>query len=287
MPNFKEIQSSLIISVYKNTSFLDAVLKSLPGQTFRNFEVIISEDGDSEEMRDFLSQVKLPFPVRHLTQEDLGWRKNRALNRAIREAKSDWFVFIDGDCVLHPRFMEFHWEMAEEKFILAGKRVKLDPETSELLISGKVKPEEMNSRILANFSKIKKQGGAFVEEGLFINPSGALGFLTKVRKMRHLKGCNMSFHRKAIEAINGFDEDYVKPAVGEDADLLWRFQGLGYELKSVRNLAVQYHLYHLESWTDQEENLRIMKSNQQANRFICKNGLKKTLIIKIENQSSE
>lgn len=275
MPNFKEIQSSLIISVYKNTSFLDAVLKSLPGQTFQNFEVIISEDGEGEEMRDFLSHVKLPFPVRHLTQEDIGWRKNRALNRAIREAKSDWLIFIDGDCVLHPRFMEFHWEMAEEKYILAGKRIKLDPETSELLISGKVKPEEMNSRILANFSKIKKQGGAFVEEGLFINPSGILGFLTKVRKMRHLKGCNMSFHRMSIEAINGFDEDYVKPAVGEDADLLWRFQGLGYELKSVRNLAVQYHLYHQESWTDQEENLRIMKSNQQANRFICKNGLKK------------
>ena len=164
MPSFKEIQSSLIISVYKNTSFLDAVLKSLWGETFQNFEVIISEDGDSEEMRDFLSQVKLPFPVSHLTQEDIGWRKNRALNRAIREAKSDWLIFIDGDCVLHPRFMEFHWKMAEKKFILAGKRVKLDPETSELLISGKVKPEEMNSRILANFSKIKKQGGAFVEE---------------------------------------------------------------------------------------------------------------------------
>ncbi len=254
---------------------MDAVLKSLPGQTFRNFEVIISEDGESEEMREFLSQVKLPFTLRHLTQEDIGWRKNRALNRAILEAKSDWLIFIDGDCVLHPRFMEFHWKMAEEKFILAGKRIKLDPKTSQLLISGNFKPEEMNSRILANFSKIKKQGGAFLEEGLFINPSGMLGFLTKIRKMRHLKGCNMSFHRKSIEAINGFDEDYIKPAVGEDADLLWRFQGLGYELKSVRNLAVQYHLFHKESWTDQDENLRIMKSNQQANRFICKNGLKK------------
>ncbi len=275
MPNNNEIQSSLIISVYKNTSFLDAVLKSLPDQTFQNFEVIISEDGESEEMRDFVYRLNLPFPVRHLTQEDIGWRKNQALNRAIREAKSDWLVFIDGDCVLHPRFMEFHWKMAEEKFILAGKRVKLDPQTSELLISGKVRPEEMNSRILANFSKIKNGGGAFVEEGIFINPSGILGLLTKFRKMRHLKGCNMSFHRKAIQAINGFDEDYVKPAVGEDADLLWRFQGLGYGLKSVRNLAVQYHLYHNESWTDQEENLRIMKSNQQANRFICKNGLNK------------
>lgn len=45
--------------------------------------------------------------------------------------------------------------------------------------------------------------------------------------MRHLKGCNRSFHRKSIEATNGFEEDYEKAAVGEDADLLWRFQGLG------------------------------------------------------------
>jgi len=273
MPTIIAIQSSLIISVYKNTSFLDAVLKSLLGQTFQNFEVIISEDGNSEEMRDYLSQVDLPFPIQHLTQEDLGWRKNRALNRAIREAKSDWLVFIDGDCVLHSRFMEFHWKMGDENSILAGKRIKLDPETSQLLIAGNLKPADMNSKILTNFSKLKKQGCVFIEEGIFINPSDVLGFLTKVRKMRHLKGCNMSFHRKAIEAINGFDEDYEKPAVGEDADLLWRFQGLGYELKSVRNLAVQYHLNHKESWTDQEENLQIMKSNQKENRFICKNGL--------------
>lgn len=40
----------------------------------------------------------------------------------------------------------------------------------------------MNSRILANFIKLKKQGGAFVEDGIFFNHSGVLGFLTKVRK---------------------------------------------------------------------------------------------------------
>lgn len=273
MPTINPIHSSLIISVYKNTSFLDAVLKSVLGQTFQNFEVIVSEDGNSEEMRDFLSRVDIPFPLHHLTQEDAGWRKNRALNRAIYEAKSDRLVFIDGDCILHPRFMEFHWKMAEEKLILAGKRIKLDSETSQLLISGNLKPADMNSRILANFSKIKKRGGAFVEEGLFINPSSILGFVAKVLKMQQLKGCNMSFHRNAIEAINGFDEEYEKPAVGEDIDLLWRFQGLGFKLKSVRNLAVQYHLHHQESWTDQEENLQIMKKNQQENRFICKNGL--------------
>ncbi|RIW17041.1 glycosyltransferase [Algoriphagus lacus] len=275
MSNFGRIQASLIISVYKNTKFLEAVLRSLEHQTWKNFEVIISEDGNSTEMREFISTRKFPFPLQHLTQEDLGWRKNKALNRAIQSAKSDWLVFIDGDCVLHPRFMEFHWTLADDKSILAGKRIKLDPETSDRLLSGELSLENMNSEIRKRASFIKKNGGAFVEEGIFIDPKGFLGFLTRLRKMKHLKGCNMSFHRHAIEAINGFDEDYTKPAVGEDADLLWRFEGMGYRLKSVRNLAVQYHLYHKESWTDQEENLALMRKNQEAHRFFCKNGLQK------------
>ncbi|MDF2157559.1 glycosyltransferase [Algoriphagus sp. CAU 1675] len=275
MTKLENVSCSLIISVYKNTLFLDGVLKSLKEQTFRDFEVIVSEDGDSVEMRDFLNQYDLPFPLLHLTQEDIGWRKNRALNRAIQAANCDWLVFIDGDCVLHSRFMEFHWKMAEEQCILAGKRIKLDEKSSNKLLWGEIQLKKMNGYILRNFSAIKKRGGGFVEEGLFIEPKGLLGFLPSMRKMRHLKGCNMSFHRKAIEAINGFDEDYVKPAVGEDADLLWRFQGLGYQLKSLRNLAVQYHLYHVESWTDQEENLEIMRNNQKEKRFVCLNGLVK------------
>jgi len=48
----------------------------------------------------------------------------------------------------------------------------------------------------------------------------------------------MSFSQKAIYAINGFDEDYVRPAFGEDRDLSWRFRAAGYQHKSLRNLGV-------------------------------------------------
>ncbi len=250
-------------------------MHSVEKQTFRDFEVIISEDGESTEMREYIGSLKSAFPILHLTQPDVGWRKNQALNRAIQAATADWLVFIDGDCVLHPRFLEFHWSMREEKSILAGKRVKLDPETSTKLLSGEYPLEKMGKVVRQNSSKIKKNGGGFLEEGVFIDPKGWLGFIPRLRKMSQLKGCNMSFHRKAIEAINGFDEDYIRPAVGEDIDLHWRFEGVGYHLKSLRNLAVQYHLWHRESWTDQEENMEIMRQNQAKSQFVCKNGIKK------------
>ncbi len=274
-PAKDELKATLIISVYKNTTFLKAVLDSLVGQTDNRFEVIISEDGDSDEMKGFVHHYSFQHPVQHLTREDSGWQKNQALNEAIRAANTNWLVFIDGDCVLHPRFMEFHVKNSSPTTILAGKRIKLDPETTKLLLEGSVRPNQMNAYLRKHFKKIKNSGGEFVEEGFFIDPKGLLGMVMGTRKMRHLKGCNMSFHRDAIYAINGFDEAYTRPAVGEDADLLWRFKGLGYQLGSVRNLAVQYHLHHKESWTDQEENLQIMNENMAAKKYVCTDGLVK------------
>ena len=44
--------------------------------------------------------------------------------------------------------------------------------------------------------------------------------------------------------LNGFDERYLAPTVGEDTELEWRAGMAGIKIKSVRNLAIQYHLYH-------------------------------------------
>jgi len=93
--------------------------------------------------------------------------------------------------------------------------------------------------------------------------------------MYQLKGCNMSFSKSAAIAINGFDVDYVLPAIGEDIDLVWRFEGCGYRLRSLCNMAVQYHLHHKENWTNQDENQDKMKAKQNRREFVCKNGLKK------------
>lgn len=267
-------KASLIISVYKNITFLKAVLDSLNYQTENSFEIIITEDGEDVSMRDFIANYNFKHDYQHLTQEDLGWRKNKALNNAIRAAHAEWLIFIDGDCVLHPCFVEMHVRNAGENLILAGKRVKLNEKISASLLCHPTILPEIQSLIAKNLI-IKEKGLSFVEEGIYISPDGIFGWIPKMRKLNHLKGCNMSFSKKAIEAINGFDEDYVLPAVGEDADLTWRFSGAGYSLKSVRNMAVQYHLYHKESWTSQEENLKLMAKKQASREFICKNGLTK------------
>ena len=80
-------------------------------------------------------------------------------------------------------------------------------------------------------------------------------------------------------SINGFDEDYVRPAIGEDVDIYWRLKANGYEPISIRNRAIVYHLYHKENWTEQEENKAKMELNIKKNQIVCLNGISNHLPI--------
>lgn len=266
---------SLIISVYDNIVFLKAVLDSLRFQSITDFEIIISEDAEHKTVRDFVNSYAFSQPYKHLSQPDLGWQKNKALNRAILASSGDYLIFIDGDSVLHPRFVEMHLFLAGHKHIVAGKRIKLNAAESKFLMDEPAHLLEMNKRILRMILSGEKMGCAFVEEGIYISPTSPLGFLPKIRTMSQLKGCNMSMYKEALLAINGFDEDFIRPAIGEDIDLGWRFEGMGYALRSARNLAVQYHLDHPQGWNDQSENIALMEEHQAHSYFVCRNGIRK------------
>ena len=66
------MKTALIISVYKNTADLAIVLKSVEQQSVSDFMTVISEDGNSTEMADFVKNHSGKLDLIHLTQEDLG-----------------------------------------------------------------------------------------------------------------------------------------------------------------------------------------------------------------------
>lgn len=268
------MKATLIISVYDNIPFLRAVLDSLQWQTEQDFEVIISEDAEHEDMARFVAAYPFRQPHQHLTQADTGWHKEQALNRAAEAAHADWLIFVDGDCVLHPRFVEMHLRYAAPDVVLAGKRLRLSKAISERLLSGEIDARRMPT-IVRRALWTGGKGLRHIEEGFFLSPDSFLGRLVAGRENHSITGCNMSLSREALRRINGFDEDYIRPAIGEDVDLVWRLRGVGVGKRSLRNLAVQYHLWHPASWTDQSENQALMHERQAANQYICKNGIKK------------
>lgn len=260
------MKASIIISVYKNTQALYFVLESLRRQTILDFEIIISEDGEDKAMSDFVKNYDWFCEYQHLTQPDVGWRKNRALNRAILAAKNEWLIFIDGDCLVHRRFVEMHLRYALPNRILLGRRVKLLKVMSDKIFNGKIKLSQIGMNMI---KYLFVSGAKQVEDGIFV----PLLLNKEIHKAKRLIGCNMSFSKAAIVAINGFDEDYIKPCVGEDSDINWRLKAAGFEFYSVRNRAVLYHLYHKENWVEFSENKAMMKEKQRVGKIQCERGL--------------
>ena len=70
-------------------------------------------------------------------------------------------------------------------------------------------------------------------------------------KDKGLLGCNWGILKKHLVEVNGFDEDYIRAAVGEDTDVEWRLKRSGIGSKSMKNKAIVYHLHHERSYSNE------------------------------------
>ncbi len=264
--------ASVIISVYRDVEALRCILYALRRQTKPRFEIVVSEDGESPRMRQFVDEIRPDLPgLTHLTQVDQGFRKTRALNLAVCAASARRLIFLDGDCVPHRRFVENHLRYAAARMLTAGRRVQLGPRLSQWL---RGRPSRIT--VLQNtFSYLLLAPAFHFDGGRNYEAGFASRWLQRLRgdDPRFILGCNFSCDRADLLAINGFNEDYVQPGAGEDTDLEWRFQRSGVRLRSVRFAAPVFHLYHESSWTASAENERILAETRKRGEVYCRNGI--------------
>lgn len=271
---------SLIIAVYKDVEALDVIIQSLKNQTYKNFEVIIAEDGNNPDMKNFISTIK-GLEIIHTTQEDIGIRKSKSVNNGILASTSEYLIFIDGDCIPYSTFIESHIKLAKEGYILSGRRVNLGPEYSKKLREKKILPISLEKSFILKYPLIAKdciEGHS--EEGFRFSPNSLLYklFLKNRNSTKSLLGCNYSCFKNDMSIINGYDEGYGEAAISTDTDLEWRFKALGLKLKSARYVANVFHLYHKTNpnfYLTEKEALTLMKENQKQNKYICDLGLNK------------
>src|SRR6478735_11914615 len=121
---------SLLISTYNWPEALLLVLKSALSQSVLPCEILIADDGSKEETRQIIEQFQENslIPIRHIWQEDIGFRKSKILNKAIAQTTADYIVQIDGDCIIHKDFISDHISAAQNGFYLYGSRVNILPE---------------------------------------------------------------------------------------------------------------------------------------------------------------
>ncbi|EHF7972749.1 glycosyltransferase, partial [Campylobacter coli] len=75
-----------------------------------------------------------PCVLKHIWQEDEGFRLSQIRNKAIQASKSEYIIVIDGDMILKKNFIADHLNFSQKKIFLQGSRVILNQkETQELL----------------------------------------------------------------------------------------------------------------------------------------------------------
>jgi len=267
------MKTSIIICFYEKTAYLKCCLDSLKNCTDDFDEVIIADDGSSEivesEVKKFITDY--PFPIVHAWHSRKDSRRAACRNNGIRHAAGDYLVFMDADFAVLPYAIKSHVGAAKPGWFAAGRCKYLAEEQTKRLLS-----ERMSSDLLEKVYLELPDEQIFKEHREFVR----YGILRKLRlasARRQTFGGHFSIHKKDIESINGYDENYVGWG-GEDQDIAMRLVMAGFRGTSVIKSARILHLWHPKEmgekpWCEGENTEYFFRKKIPV---YCDNGLIKT-----------
>lgn len=258
---------SVIISIYKNIENLHLILYALEQQTFKDFEVVVSEDNDAKRVSDFLAEMRtgFDFPIKHVFQEDIGFRKTKILNKALSAASGEKLVFLDGDCLPHKRLLEEYDKALTPSIVVIGRRCYLNQKITNKLLTSKDLNKLSPLALIFNADRLKHA---------FYLPQ----LKDKKNTNRRIIGCNWAVYKQDLLNINGFDEDYNRPGRGEDFDVDWRFRKNGLTINNIKHKVITYHLFH-PSNHDKSDAIameELMQQKIEEGFIFCRNGISKS-----------
>lgn len=233
---------SLIISTYNRPDALDLVLQSLENQDDKNFEVVIADDGSNEDTRSLIERFKSKknLDITHAWHEDLGFRLAAVRNLAVTKSIGDYFIFLDGDCIVQPDFISRHRSLIEPNYMVTGGRILLNETLTKTLIKlGKWNFSDFKKNVFKY--RLKRQINKFLSLYLKFGNSSLRNY--SEFKWRRIKGCNLGCWKNDFHSIGGFDETMTGWG-HEDADFVFRLSEIGVMRKSGSWATEVFHLFH-------------------------------------------
>ena len=233
---------AVIVTTYNRPDALAAVLDGYAAQDAA-FELLVADDGSPDATRSLIEEraKRASCPVRHVWQEDRGFRAAAIRNRALAQTDADYVIFSDGDCVPPRRFVSRHLALAEPGYFLSGNRI---------LLSEHFTAEVLRLRLPIHGWSTSKWLAAWLRRDvnralpLLDLPDGAHRKRSPQR-WKGVKTCNLSAWRRDLLLVNGLDESYCGWGL-EDSDLVIRLLRAGITHKSARFAAPVFHLWHPE-----------------------------------------
>jgi len=209
---------SVIVCSYNGARTLAACLESLGKLNYPAYEVILVDDGSSDDT----ARVAAQFPsVRYIHQANHGL--SHARNTGAAAAKGDVFAYTDSDCMVD----------ADWLYYLIGALVSGD-------YAGVGGPN------------ITPPAQNWIQACVAAAPGGPSHVLLTDTIAEHIPGCNMAFYRWAFDGVGGFDPEYRK--AGDDVDFCWRIQQAGWVVGfSPTAIVWHYRRFTLRAFLKQQD----------------------------------
>jgi glycosyltransferase involved in cell wall biosynthesis len=209
---------SVIVCSYNGAKTLAACLQSLGNLNYSDYEVILVDDGSTDNT----AQIAEQFPhVRYIHQKNHGL--SHARNTGAAAAKGEVLAYTDSDCMA-----DVDWLYYLIGTLLSGEFAGVG--------GPNITPPAQN----------------WIQACVAASPGGPSHVLLTDTIAEHIPGCNMAFYRSAFENIGGFDTEYHR--AGDDVDFCWRLQQSGCVIGFSPTALVWHHRrFTLRAFLKQQE----------------------------------
>lgn len=276
----ENIKVSVIVPVYNRLEHLRALFICLLNQKVQPYELIITDDGSSEKVLDYIDDLieSAKFKIKHIYQEDKGFRKTRALNNAVRESEGDYLIFCDQDLIFPNDYIEKILKNAKKNEYLMGRahNTEIDEkniilkklnETKDYSLIEEVIPKSYSEDMLHQYKLDKKRR---ILQRLFLNKRGI-----------RLAGMSYGLFKDDYLKVNGYDEKYQGWGY-EDDDFGNRLCVSGVKSRELKTDMIQLHLYHpfdpsKKKSLNEEYYYKRKKEIFKNNDYFCKYGIKNSI----------
>lgn len=243
------VRISVVIPTYNRPTYVKAVLETLVWQTFKNFEVIISDDGSKFETYEKVKEFDGKLDLKYIWQRDKLWNQPEAKNLGIKLARGE-ILFLSDDYVFYPpNCLALHVSMhnkTKERIMIYGLK----------FYHQSLKPDQVEEYLKTSF------------------PRGC----TKWRLSHPASQKNFSVKRREIYKINGYDQDFCGHWGCDDSNFAFRLARNGVKpvlAHSIPSLAIMHKPVRAKdlSFNDKLFKKKEALSRRGIEKTACYNGL--------------
>jgi GT2 family glycosyltransferase len=240
------VKITVVVSAYSNWTALDRTLLGFRCQTLQPVELFVAEDSHFPEVAAVIAKhaARAPWPIRHLTQENRGYRKPIMMNRAFAAASGEFVVFTDADCVPRRDLLEAYARLARPGIFLAGGSHLSLPEAFH---RERLTDEMVERQLVFDPAWLRMQGIELPWSRL-VRHRGLARLFDHLTPRNSLNGANTGAWRADILKVGGYDE--TMGYGGEDRNFGYRMNNAGVRGVRARHSLVWLHLDHKRGYVE-------------------------------------